>query len=60
MKWLMLEPAERPSDAVAQQIIGTVLRDVYIQFAVRTAVIAAALLAGAVIVAAFGLFGTGG
>jgi hypothetical protein len=47
--WIMLEPAERPSDVVAQQVLGAVLREVYIRFAMRTALIAACFLAGAIL-----------
>lgn len=43
--WVMMEPAERPQAAVAQQLIGSVLREVYLRFALRTGVLAAALLA---------------
>ena len=55
--WLMLKPNERPAASIAQQVIGSVLREVYIRFAVRAAVIAAFLLAWAVVV---GLLGTRG
>lgn len=39
--WVMLEPNERPHDAIAQKIIGTTLRYTYLTFALHTARIAA-------------------
>jgi hypothetical protein len=35
--WIMLHPVERPDAAVAQQIIGTILRETYQRFAFYTA-----------------------
>lgn len=43
--WIMLRPAERPDPAVAQQLIGTVLHETYLKYALNTALISAALLA---------------
>jgi hypothetical protein len=42
--WLMLEPAARPQATVAQQVIGRVLREVYLRYALRSAAMAATLL----------------
>jgi hypothetical protein len=42
--WLMLKPAERPPAAVAQQLIGTVLREAYLRFARQAAVLSAMFL----------------
>jgi hypothetical protein len=47
--WIMLDPSERPQPAVAQQIIGTVLREAYLYFALHAALSAAVMLTGAVI-----------
>jgi len=44
--WLMLKPGERPQESVAQQVIGTVLRQTYLQFALAAAFAAAFMLAG--------------
>ena len=49
--WVMLNPAERPQAAIAQQVIGTVLRETYLYFALHAAVVAALMLAGAMIFA---------
>jgi hypothetical protein len=46
--WLMLEPQDRPNSAIAQQIIGTVLRETFLYFALQAAFAAAVLLCGAV------------
>lgn len=51
--WLMLEPQDRPNSAIAQQIIGTVLRETFLFFALHAAFAAAVLLCGAL---AYGLF----
>jgi hypothetical protein len=47
--WLMLEKSERPPPAVAQQVIGSALRQVYVRFALRFATGAVALIAMAVV-----------
>jgi Ca2+/Na+ antiporter len=47
--WIMLKPEDRPSMATAQQVIGTVLREVYLRFALQACLIAVGLLAFAVI-----------
>jgi hypothetical protein len=43
--WLMLPRDERPSEQVAQKLIGTVLREVYLRFALHAAIIAVVMLA---------------
>lgn len=48
--WLMLDPAKRPRPEHAQWAFGTVLRQVYSEFARRTAVFAFALWTLALIV----------
>lgn len=50
--WLMLDKGERPMPAVAQQVIGGVLREVYLRFALYAASLALALLCASVV---FGL-----
>lgn len=47
--WLMLEPTERPREAVAQRLLGGILRETYLVFAARTALAAAVLLVGAMV-----------
>lgn len=47
--WLMLTPQDRPHSAIAQQIIGTVLRETFLYFALHTAFAAALLLGGALV-----------
>jgi hypothetical protein len=47
--WLMLAPQDRPNSAIAQQIIGTVLRETFLYFALHTALTAALLLGGALV-----------
>lgn len=47
--WLMLEPSERPQPASAQSIISTARREAFLEFALRSAWLAAALLVMAVL-----------
>ena len=47
--WLLLEPEERPRAAVAQRLLGGILRETYLVFAARTALAAAVLLVGALV-----------
>jgi hypothetical protein len=47
--WLMLETTERPSAHVAQQVIGSTLREAYFWYARSTAMVTACLLAIAVV-----------
>jgi hypothetical protein len=42
--WLMLEASERPSAQVAQQVIGSALREAYFWYARSTALVTASLL----------------
>jgi hypothetical protein len=51
--WLMLAPQDRPNSAIAQQIIGTVLRETFLYFALHAAVFAVLLLSSAVAYDAF-------
>jgi hypothetical protein len=43
--WIMLKPAERPEATVAQQVISSVLREMYLRFAGQAALFAALFLA---------------
>lgn len=52
--WLMLSPEERPESAIAQQIIGAVLRKTFLHFALHAAAVAAVLLTIAVLYATAG------
>lgn len=45
--WVMLKPEERPAPSIAQQIIGTVLRETYLNFAMHAAMLSATMLAAA-------------
>jgi hypothetical protein len=47
--WVMLDPQERPHSAIAQQIIGTVLRETFLYFAQHAAFASALLLGGALV-----------
>ncbi|MFM9938045.1 MAG: hypothetical protein ACKVP7_00950 [Hyphomicrobiaceae bacterium] len=49
--WLMLRPEERPQAAIAQQIIATVLRETYLQFALHAGLCAAGCLTGSLLLA---------
>jgi hypothetical protein len=41
--WTILQKADRPPAAVAQKIIGEILRETYLRFARQTAILSAAL-----------------
>ena len=47
--WVMLNATERPEPAIAQRIIGTVLRDVYLRFALHAALVGLGMLVTSVI-----------
>ena len=47
--WVMLEPMERPQASIAQSIISTARREALLDFALRSAWLAAALLILAVL-----------
>ena len=47
--WIMLKPQERPQRAIAQQVIGNVLRETYLYFAMQAAVFSAATLTSALV-----------
>ncbi len=42
--WSMLAPDERPDAAVAQRVIGSILREVYLRFAMHAALLATGFL----------------
>jgi hypothetical protein len=47
--WLMLQDHEKPPAAIAQSVIGGVLRGVFLQYARYAALLSVALLAAAVV-----------
>ena len=47
--WVLLRPHERPEPSIAQQIIGTVLRETYLYFAFHAALFSAMTLGGAIL-----------
>lgn len=47
--WVMLKPAERPQPEIAQQVIGTVLRETYLTFALHSALFSFLLLGAAIV-----------
>lgn len=51
--WIMLKPAERPPEAVAQQLIGTALREVYLHFARQAAILSTMFLTCGLLAGAF-------
>ena len=53
--WVILPKDQRPDAAIAQQIIGTVLRDVYYRFAQQAAGLAIMMLATAAVMALSGV-----
>ena len=48
--WLMLAPDQRPSAAIAQQVISTVLRETYLRFALYTSLLSISLLVSALVI----------
>jgi len=46
--WIMLNPDDRPATAVAQQIIGGVLRRTYWRYGLHTATMALLMLVGSI------------
>jgi hypothetical protein len=48
--WIMLEPEERPSAAIAQDMIGDALKRTYLNFALHAACISGGLLLLALII----------
>lgn len=56
--WLLLKPEDRPQAAIAQQIIGTVMRETFLYFAFHAGVAAAGCLFLSMIAAA--MFGRPG
>jgi hypothetical protein len=53
--WLLLPRHQRPAEAHARWAVTTVLHDAYMTFAMRSAALAAGLLAGALAVGAAGV-----
>ncbi|MGD9925457.1 MAG: hypothetical protein AB7L90_10900 [Hyphomicrobiaceae bacterium] len=51
--WLMLKPTERPPTAVAQQLIGTTLREVYLYFARQAAILSVMFLSCGLLIGSF-------
>jgi hypothetical protein len=51
--WAMLGRDERPLPDMAQRIVGTVLRGVFLRFAQQAAIVAAVMLALSVVIEAF-------
>ena len=52
--WVLLKPDERPSEAIAQRVIGQVLRHAYLRFALYFAMGSGALLVMAIVLILFG------
>ncbi len=52
--WVMLNSIDRPQPAVAQQIIGTALRSVYLRFALHAAIVSLILLCVSQLLQLFG------
>ena len=48
--WLLLDKAERPQPTVAQQVIGRVMQEVFLRFALRAARLSLALLSASLLV----------
>ncbi len=44
--WLLLRPEERPAANIAQELIGTVMRETFLHFALHAAIVAILLLVG--------------
>lgn len=47
--WVLLKPEERPQAAIAQQVIGTVLRETYFYFALQAAIFSALTLGSSLV-----------
>jgi hypothetical protein len=52
--WLLLTPAERPAAEIAQKLIGGVLREAYLKFALHSAWLGCGMLVTAVLLGLFG------
>ncbi|MFZ4808768.1 MAG: hypothetical protein ACOYLQ_16050 [Hyphomicrobiaceae bacterium] len=50
--WVMMPVEQRPPPGIAQKVIATVLRDVYLKYALQTAVGAGGLLIASMVLAA--------
>lgn len=53
--WIILPKEERPRAEVAQQLIGSVLRDCYFRFAQQSAMVGAGMLVASLLASAIGL-----
>ena len=53
--WIMLAPADRPNDAIAQQLIGMARRQAYLRYALNTTCVSAGFLTGSLVIALFGV-----
>jgi hypothetical protein len=47
--WIMLAPQDRPHSAIAQQVIGNVLRETFLSFAMHAAFASCLMLSGAMV-----------
>jgi hypothetical protein len=53
--WLMLDEVDRPAPSVAQEVIGSVLRDAYLWYARSSALVTVILFAAAVLLSLLAL-----
>jgi len=53
--WVMLNAVDRPQPAVAQQLIGNILRGVYLRFALHAAIVSLILLCVSQLLQLFGV-----
>jgi hypothetical protein len=47
--WIMLAPQDRPHSAIAQQVIGNVLRETFLYFAMHSAFVSILMFSGAIV-----------
>lgn len=53
--WIILPKEERPRPEFAQQMVGNVMREAYLRFAQRAALLSALMLSAAVVLAVVGI-----
>lgn len=53
--WIILPKEQRPVPEIAQRLIGNVLRDVYLRFALHAAILSALMLSTALILSMLGV-----
>lgn len=53
--WIILPKEHRPLPEIAQQLIGNILREVYLRFALHAALLSALMLAIALLLSLFGV-----